>query len=217
MLRISHTPPTVEGSRSYDAHLDLGKPVPFPKGHVGGTPRWSTGISFVSDPMLEDMVLAGYMQVGLWVSSTSSDMDAHVSLRVIDEEDREIRYETVVMPMDPEHIHPVGYGLLKVSHRKLDEARTTEYWPVHTHTATDYAPLKDNEVVAVEFGLNPSTALIRKGHRLRIDIQPGAPAGVPSRAYDESYHLGATNTVYTGPQHQSYVQLPIVPNGSPTV
>src|SRR5437868_10014437 len=88
-FRISHTPPTVENIASYDAHLELGKPVPFPKGHVGGTPRWSTGISFVSDPMPDDMVLVGYMKVGLWASSTSSDMDVHVSLRVLDEQDRE--------------------------------------------------------------------------------------------------------------------------------
>ena len=60
-------------------------------------------------------------------------------------------------------------------------------------------------------GLYPSSALIRKGCRLRIDVQPYSPAGLPSRAYDESYHAGASNTVYTGPDHPSYVQLPIVP------
>jgi predicted acyl esterase len=210
-LRISPTPPATGSSASYDAHLELGKPVPFPKGHVGGTPRWSTGISFVSDPMPEDMVLAGYMKAGLWVSSTSSDMDVHVSLRVIDEQDLEVRYEALVMPIDPEHIHPVGYGPLKVSHRKLDDARSTQYWPVHTHTQADYAPLAKDEIVEVELGLSPSTALIRKGYRLRLDIQPNVPAGIPSRAYDESYHRDAINTIYTGPEHQSYVQLPIVP------
>jgi uncharacterized protein len=210
-LRISPTPPTAEKSASYDAHLELGKPVPFPKGHVGGTPRWSTGISFVSDPMPEDMVVAGYMKAGLWVSSTSSNMDVHVSLRVIDEQNREVRYEALVMPIDPEHIHPVGYGALKVSQRRLDAGRTTEYWPVHTHTAADHAPLKKGEIVAIELGLNPSSALVRKGYRLRLDIQPSAPAGIPSRAYDESYHLGATNTIYTGPDHPSYVQLPVIP------
>jgi len=203
--------PTIEKSASYEAHLDLGKPVPFPKGHVGGTPRWSTGISFVSDPILEDMVLAGYMKVGLWVSSTSDNMDVHVSLRVIDEHNREIRYEALVMPIDPEHIHPIGYGALKVSQRKLDEERSTEYWPVHTHTAADNAPLEKDEVVAIELGLNPSSALLKKGCRLRLDIQPTAPAGIPSRAYDGSYHLGAKNSIYTGPSHPSYVQLPVIP------
>jgi len=62
--------------------------------------------------------------------------------------------------------------------------------------------------------LSPSTALIRKGNRLQFDIQPSSPAGIPHRAYDESYHAGATNTVYTGPEHISYVQLPLLPSGT---
>jgi predicted acyl esterase len=98
-----------------------------------------------------------------------------------------------------------------VSHRALDKARTTEYWPAHTHTESDYAPLQRDVIVAVELGLNPSSALVRKGCRLRVDMQPITPAGIPSRAYDESYHVGATNRVFTGPRHPSYVQLPIVP------
>lgn len=211
ILRISDGVPTVEGSARYDAHLDLGPPTFSPVGSAEGTPRWSTGVSFVSDPLTQDMVMVGYMKVGLWVSSTSADMDVFASLRVIDEQDREIRYETMVHPVDPVHPHPVGHGLLKVSHRKLDEARSTEYWPVQTHAEADFAPLANGEVVAIEIGLNPSTAMIRKGCRLRIDIQPYAPAGMPVRAYDASYHQGATNTIFTGPDHPSYVQLPIVP------
>ena len=210
-LRITDGVPTAETSANYDAHLDIGHPIPAPTGHVGGTPRWSTGITFISDPLPEDMVLAGYMKVGLWVSSTSSDMDAFVSLRVIDEQDREIRYESLVPPVDPTNIHPAGHGLLKVSHRKIDEARSTESWPVHTHLETDYQPLEPGEIVAIEVGLNPSSAVVRKGCRLRIDVQPYSPAGIPDRAYDGSYHVGATNTVYTGPEHASYLQLPLVP------
>ncbi|GGF30724.1 CocE/NonD family hydrolase [Subtercola lobariae] len=211
ILSISETVPSVEASASYDAALDIGFPIPAPTGRAGGTPRWSTGVSFVSEPMHEDMVLAGYMKVGLWVSSSSSDLDVYASLRVIDENDREVRYESLVPPVDPTNIHPVGHGLLKVSHRALDEARSSEYWPVHTHAEADYAPLEGDEIVPIEIGLNPSTAVIRKGYRLRIDVQPYSPAGIPIRTYDESYHVGATNSVYTGPEHPSYVQLPIVP------
>jgi predicted acyl esterase len=210
-LRVREDIPTTGASASYDAHLDRGRPIPAPTGFVGGTPRWSTGVSFVSDPLPEDMVLAGYMKAGLWVSSTRRDLDVFVSLRVLDSHDREIRYESLVPPIDPTNIHPVGHGLLKVSHRALDDTRSTEYWPVHTHAEADYQPLEDGEIVAIEVGLYPSTALIRKGSRLRIDVQPYSPAGLPSRAYDESYHAGASNTVYTGPDHPSYVQLPIVP------
>jgi predicted acyl esterase len=211
ILRISESVPRDSGCAEYDAHLDLGTPSLAPSGPVGGTPRWSTGVSFVSDPMTEDMTLAGYMKVGLWVASTSTDMDVFVSLRVLDENDREIRYESLVLPVDLDHIHPVGHGWLKVSRRKLDKERSTDYWPVHTHREEDSAPLDSGEIVPVEFGLNPSSALIRKGYRLRVDIQPYTPQGVPVRAYDESYHVDAVNRIHTGPAHPSYVQLPIIP------
>ncbi|GAA3310041.1 hypothetical protein GCM10020295_76070 [Streptomyces cinereospinus] len=210
-LRIGEDIPSTASGADYSAHLDLGRPTGSPAGPVGGTPRWSTGISFVSDPLTEDMALVGYMKAGLWVSSTSSDMDVFVSLRVLDEEDREIRYESLVHPIDPHHVHPVGHGWLKASRRALDRTRSTEYWPVHTHAEADHQPLESGAVVPIEIGLNPSSALIRKGCRLRIDVQPYAPAGVPVRAYDESYHVGATNRIHTGPQHPSYIQLPIVP------
>jgi len=159
----------------------------------------------------EDMVLAGYMKVGLWVESSSADMDVFVSLRILDAQDREIRYESVVLPVDPLHIHPVGHGLLKVSRRKLDVERSTGYWPVHTHLEQDSAPLNSGDIVPIEVGLNPSSAFIRTGCRLRADIQPYSPAGVPVRAYDKSYHVGAVNRIYTGPGYPSYLQLPIVP------
>jgi predicted acyl esterase len=211
LLSIGTEPPTTESSASYDAALDRGHPIPAPTGYVGGTPRWSTGVSFISEPMTQDLVLAGYMKAGLWVSSTSSDLDVYVSLRVIDENDRELRYESLVPPIDPANIHPVGHGLLKASHRALDEQRSTVHWPVQSHLESDYRPLVPGEPVFVEVGINPSTALIRRGCRLRVDIQPYSPAGIPSRAYDESYHVGATNSVHTGPDHPSYIQLPIVP------
>ena len=210
-LRLDQGNPDVEASAGYDADLDRGRPIMAPTGFAGGTPRWSTGVSFVSDRLTEDMVIAGYMKVGLWVSSTSSDMDVFVSLRVVDEHDREIRYESLVPPIDPGNIHPVGHGLLKVSHRRLDEDRSTQYWPVPSHTQADHQPLNAGEIVPVEVGLYPSTALVRRSCRLRLDVQPYTPAGLPSRAYDESYHVGARNTLYTGPEHPSYLQLPLIP------
>jgi predicted acyl esterase len=67
-------------------------------------------------------------------------------------------------------------------------------------------------VVPVEIEIIPNTARIRKGHRIRVDIQPFDGFGHGTRhAYDPSYHDGARNLVYTGPEHLSYIQLPIVP------
>jgi predicted acyl esterase len=211
LRRIATSPPAVAASASYAADLDTGTPVLSPMGAVDRTPGWQTGISFMSEPMAEDMALIGYMKAGLWVSSSSADMDVFVSLRVLDEAGREIRYDAAIHPAHPLHAAPVGHGLLKVSHRRIDEARSTGYWPVHTHAEVDYAPLTAGAIVPIEVGLNPSSALIRKGCRLRVDIQPFAPPGAPTRAYDERYHKGATNTVFTGPDHPSFIQLPLVP------
>jgi predicted acyl esterase len=211
IMRITEAVPEQSASTQYDAHFDLGTPSLAPTGPMGGAPRWSTGVSFISEPMIEDLTLAGYMKVGLWVSSTSSDMDVFVSLRVLDEQDREIRYESLVLPVDLNHIHPVGHGFLKVSRRKQDVERSTAYWPVHTHLEQDSAPLESGQIVPVEIGLNPSTALIRKGCRLRVDIQPYSPSGVPVRAYDQRYHADAVNRIYTGPEHPAYLQLPVIP------
>ena len=90
-----------------------------PMGPVGGPPRWTTGMSFVSEPMAEDMAVIGYMKAGLWVSSSAIDMDVFVSLRVLDAADREIRYDAPIHPAHPLFAAPVGQGLLNVSHRKL--------------------------------------------------------------------------------------------------
>lgn len=214
LMRVSDEAPEVEASASYSAKVELGQPMLSPMGPVGGPLRWTTGMSFVSEPMSEDMALIGYMKAGLWVSSTAADMDVFVSVRVIDEQGREIRYDAPIHPAHPVFAAPIGHGLLKVSHRKVDEARSTEYWPVHTHAEADYAPLSAGEVVEIELGLNPSTAWIPKGSRLRVDVQPYAPDGAPTRAYDESYHAGAVNTIHTGPSHPCFIQLPIVPLSS---
>jgi uncharacterized protein len=211
LMRIVQTPPANNARASYSAEVELGQPMLSPMGPVGGPLRWSTGISFISEPMTEDMALIGYMKAGLFVSSSAADMDVFVSLRILDEQGREIRYDAPVHPAHPVFAAPVGHGLLKVSHRKIDEARSTEFWPVHTHLEADHAPLSSDEVVQIELGLNPATAMIRKGHRLRVDIQPYAPDGCPTRAYDKSYHTSATNTIYTGPEHPCFIQLPIVP------
>ena len=59
LMRIVEAPPTQAADVSYSADVELGKPMLSPMGPVGGPPRWPTGVSFVSDPMTEDMALIG--------------------------------------------------------------------------------------------------------------------------------------------------------------
>ena len=197
-MKLSTTEPAAKASKSYSADVK-----------VGAVPCWAPGVSFVSEPLTADMVLAGWIKVHLWVSATSSDSDIFASLRVMDKNNQEIPYA-----LQPGvGYYPVGKGWQRVSHRVLDENKSTIYRPWPTHTKADYAPLKSpDEVVPVDVELHPTTALVRKGDRIRLDIQPvdGCDFGSP-HYYDASYHQGASNTIYTGADHSSYVQLPVIP------
>lgn len=216
-LRLSPTPPTVEHQVDYSAEIPLewrtGMPPCFlPVKPPSVLEMWKTGASFISEPATEDMVFAGYGMAKLWVSSTAEDMDIYVSLRILDEEGREVDYAgPTTMGMNVPN-YPLAKGWLKVSHRKKDAFRSTNYTVKHTHRKADYAPLVGGEVVPVEIEIIPNTALIRRGYRIRVDIQPfdGVDHG-PRHGYEASYHDGARNSIYTGPDRPGFIQLPIVP------
>ncbi|MEP6648504.1 MAG: CocE/NonD family hydrolase [Lapillicoccus sp.] len=215
-LTLSTSEPTVEREASYSAEIQLAPPAPVGSPRVDPASAESdphvTGISFISDPVAEDAVVAGYGKVELWVSSTTQDMDIFVSVRVIDEDDREVDFTGFTTMGFPARITPLLKGWLKASHRTLDPERSTAYAPKHTHRKADYAPLEPGELVPVEIELIPNTGMLRAGQRVRVDIQPydGVAHGL-HHAYDSGYHTGATNAVHTGPAHIGYVQLPIVP------
>ena len=132
---------------------------------------------------------------------------------MLDEENREVDFcGPAVIPAIDTRLYPLAKGWLKVSHRKLDPERSTEFRPKHTHLRADHAPLRDGEIVPVEVEIIPNTGLVRRGHRIRLDIQPHTGVGHGTRhAYDATYHDGAENTIYTGPEHPSYLQLPVIP------
>ena len=215
-LSLSMSEPSVERQRSYSAEVRLlppgtGAAIRLDPESPESNPQVN-GISFISGPLGEDMVLAGYGKVGMWVSSSATDMDIYVSVRAVNEDGREVDYTSFATMGFGDRPTPLMKGWLKVSHRTLDLERSTEYSPKHTHRKADYAPLARGELVHVEIELIPNTGLIRKGQRIRVDIQPydGVAHGM-HHAYDPSYHDGATNTVYTGPGHVTYVQLPVLP------
>lgn len=215
-LRLTASEPAAEREAAYSAEITLLPPASGAALRTDPASAQSdptvTGVSFISDPVAEDAVVAGFGKVALWVSATSADMDLYVSVRVVDEDNRQVDFTGFTTMSFADRITPLMKGWLKVSHRKLDLERSTEYAPKHTHRKDDYAPLTNGEIVPVEIELIPNTGLIRKGQRIRVDVQPydGVAHGMHHR-YDPSYHAGATNTVHTGPDHMGYLQLPIIP------
>lgn len=194
------TPPGGEDVRVLTYHADV-----QPKGS-------SAGVSFVSRPFDTDVELAGHFAATLNISSSSHDADVVVSLWVLDEDGKIVRFQVGPAPA------PLVSGFLRASHRKTDPERSFPARPWHTHREKDYAPLRDGEVVEVNVELCPATARIREGWRLRVDIlptedQPNIPGyqAPKGRSWVKDYHDGAQNSLHLGGNLQNFIRLPIVP------
>jgi uncharacterized protein len=202
LMKLSQTSPAIELSKSYSGQAESGDPC------------YASGVSFVTEPMAKDTVVAGYGKLVGHISSTTRDMPLYASVRAIDENNQEVSYRILLKAAVFGHYQPFQRGSLKVSHRKLDPAKSTIYRPYHTHLAADYQPLSPGEIVEAQVELWPATAMIKKGWRIRLDLQPAAGCSWNSPAivdFDTSYQAGSSNTIYTGPKHASYLQLAVIP------
>ena len=120
---------------------------------------------------------------------------------------------------DGKEIHEVGQhgqpvpltkGWLRASHRKTDPAKSLPYRPFHPHNERWW--LNPGEPVECQIEVWPTCIVLKKGHRLRVDIQPRDGVGsAPYTHYHADYNAGATNTIYSGGDKQSYILLPIIP------
>jgi predicted acyl esterase len=82
--------------------------------------------------------------------------------------------------------------------------------PYHSHDERQW--LKKGEIVECRVEVWPTSMVFKKGHRIRIDIQPRDGAGsAPYTHYHCDYNAGAKNTIYAGGKTASYLMLPIIP------
>ena len=171
---------------------------------MGGGIKPDMGVSFLTPPLAEDLEITGPLAASFWVSSESEDMDLFLTLRNIDADGKEV-LETGQQGTPV----PVAKGWLRASHRELDADLSLPYRPYHRHTRRLY--LKPGEIVQVQVEIWPTSMVFRKGHRIRLDVQPRD--GVGSQGYmhyHADYNTGA-NTIYAGGQHESYLLLPVIP------
>jgi putative CocE/NonD family hydrolase len=204
--QLAPKPPARESKATYPAG-GTSKPgeTHSPLLALGGWITSRTGLSFETPPMEQDTEITGPLMLNLWVSSTSKDMDLFVTLRNIDAEGKDV-WEV------GQHGQPVPVtkGWLRASHRKLDPARSLPYRPYHAHDERWW--LKPDEPVECQVEIWPTCMVFRKGHKLRLDIQPKDGVGsAPYTHYHADYNNGAKNTIYAGGDKLSYLLLPIIP------
>ena len=145
-------------------------------------------VTFVTGPLKEEVEVTGHIKLMLWVSSETDDMDVFAYLR----------------NMAPDgSVETATRGILKVSHRKLDPELSEPYRPYHAHD--EEQKLKPGEIVPIEVEIWATSMVFKKGHRIRLDVQPH-----DGEHYFAAYKL-KDNTIYIGGDRASYVLLPIIP------
>ena len=178
------------------------------------------GVTFSTAVLSGDVEIAGPVKARLWVSCSTEDMDLFVTLRAFDAQNKEI---TFISAIDPKC--PISQGWLRVSHRKLDEVRTTEYRPVHTHD--EEQKLVPGQVYPVDVEVWPTSIALTAGCRLALTIQgkdferaeePGPYKGSGFFLHDDTRDrptatYGGSHTLHAGPSEDSYVVLPIISGG----
>ena len=194
---------TYSGSGATSAGVASASSLAMTHGH-GASGR--NGVSFVTPPLAEDTEVTGPMVAHLWVSSSSEDMDLFVTIRNIDPEGRDV----CEVGQHGQPVPCVTKGWLRASHRKLDPQKSLPYRPYHAHDERLW--LKKGEIVECRVEVWPTSMVFKKGHRIRVDIQPRDGIGsAPYTHYHGDYNAGAKNTIYAGGKTPSHLLLPIIP------
>jgi predicted acyl esterase len=184
------------------------------------------GLLFLTPPLSEAMEITGPIAAKLFVSSTTSDADVFLVLRVFAPGGAEVTFHGANDPR-----MPVGQGWLRASHRKLDPRRTLPYRPYHTHD--EPWPLTPGEVVELDIEVWPTCIVVPPGHRIGLAVRgkdyeyPGPPLVIPGVKYTltgvgpflhahpvdrPASVFGGTNTLHCGPDRPAHVVLPVIPS-----
>ena len=78
------------------------------------------GVTFLTAPFAKETEITGPSALKLFVSSSTSDADIFVVLRVFTGDLKEVVFQGAIDPHTP-----VGQGWLRASHRKLDNKLST--------------------------------------------------------------------------------------------
>ena len=160
----------------------------------------TSGVSYTTPPLTQDLQFNGPLFADVWVSTTASD--AVVTVRVTD-------------------VAPDGTsteltdGWLAGSFRALDSSRSRFVngqlmQPWHPFTQASVLPVTPGQPIELPIEIFPTDAIIPAGHQLRLYVGPNDfPHAVPPLS-QLTGSLGGVVQVLHDPQHASYLALPNV-------
>jgi putative CocE/NonD family hydrolase len=116
------------------------------------------GLTFRTPAFTTATEFTGPSSLKLHASSSTTDMDLFIVLRLFDPQGQEVVFQGALDPHSP-----LGHGWLRASHRKLDAARSLPYRPFHAHDEDQ--PVKPGEVVALDIEIWPTSIVVPPGYR----------------------------------------------------
>jgi predicted acyl esterase len=122
------------------------------------------GLTFATGPLEADTEITGQSNLSLTISSSTEDADIFAVLRVYDPDGEEVTFQGAIDPHTP-----VGQGWLRASHRKLDEEKSTDYRPWHTHD--EEQKLTPGEEVDLQVEILPTSIVVPAGHTVKLTIR----------------------------------------------
>jgi predicted acyl esterase len=185
------------------------------------------GVTFLTAPLESETEITGPSAVKLYVSSSTSDADIFVVLRVFSPDMKEVVFQGAIDPHTP-----IGQGWLRASHRQLDKKISTQYRPYHTHSKKQ--PLRPGgEVVVLDVEIWPTSIVAPKGYRIGLTVRgkdyayPGGSGGRLSNFKNEltgcgpflhdnprdrpAEIFGGVTGLHFGGAARPYLLLPIIP------
>jgi predicted acyl esterase len=186
----------------------------------------SEGVTFLTSPLEQETEITGQLAAKLFVSSSTVDADMFLIMRIFDPNMKEITFQGALDPNTP-----IAQGWLRASHRELDAELSVPYRPYHPHKKKE--PLKPGEVYELDIEILPTSIVVPAGYRIGLTVRgkdyvyPGAtgarlsnmkypftgvgpfthnhPGDRPPEIFDGEVSL------HTGPKHQAYILLPVIP------
>ena len=188
------------------------------------------GVTFTTAPLPQATELTGPAAVKLWVSSSTTDADLFVVLRVFAPDGEEVTFMGAIDPHTP-----IAQGWLRASHRRLDPALTKPWRPYHTHDRLE--PLTPGVPVELDIELWPTCLVVPAGYRIALTVRgrdyeyakaTGArlsnfknelrgcgpflhddPRDRPPAVY------GGRTTLHLDARHPGWLLLPVIPDREP--
>ncbi len=202
---LSRTPPSSEKTLSFDAMGD--------------------GLTFMSEPMESDTEITGPAATRVTISSSTSDADLFVVLRVFSPRGEEVTFQGAIDPHTP-----IAQGWLRASHRKLDENLSEPWRPYHRHD--EVQRLTAGEKVDLDIEIWPTSIVVPAGYQIGLSIRgkdyeyPLASGQRLSNFKNELRGCGpflhndsrdrpaevfaGQTTIHLGPDEPAFVLLPII-------